>query len=450
MAVLLVLPAALRLTATRQAEAVPHWLDDAFGGNRPSQARTAADLLAVAVLALAVLSTIFLPATRFGERQLPSSPPALLDTPDARGAIHILAAAKDVPELVDKLSALPEVGAIRTATQFLPPDSGAKVAALRRLAAFTPFELARRPAPDETMLRDSIADLQEQLAAITQASASSDELRAAANRLRRAIELFAAPQPPMREAITGLEAALFGGLGGVAARVQELAVLQPPSVSDLDPQLLRRFVSPDGLWRIEVMPRSGIGELSFAAALRQTVPQAAGEPVVALMRNEMIQHEAYLAVATALVAAAMLVLAALRSVRGLIMTVAPAAAFITLAAAVTVLLGISLNAAMLAGISAAIAVLMACSMLLARRFAAAGAPVKPAALPLRAAVLAPVTLAFAAAPLMISSRPAVAELGAALTLLMIIAAFLVAVLVPAMARWLSALTEPEVAKRRSV
>jgi hypothetical protein len=110
----------------------------------------------------------------------------------------------------------------------------------------------------------------------------------------------------------------------------------------------------------------------------------------------MIHHETYLALAAALVAAAVLALAALRSIRGLVMSVAPAAAFITLAAAITVMLGISLNAAMLAGISAAIAVLMACSMLVARRFAAAGAPVKPAALPMRAVVLAPLTLAFAA------------------------------------------------------
>jgi hypothetical protein len=448
LAVLLVLPAALRLTATRQAETVPHWLDDGVGDSGGPQARTAADLVAVAVLAVAVFSAIFLPAMRFGERQLPSSPPPLLETPDSRGAVHILAPAGDVPELVNKLSDLPEVGAIRTAAQFLPPDAEAKVAVLRRLAAFTPFEPAPRSPPDNAVLRESFADLQEQLASIAQAPASSDELRAAATRLRRALELFAAPQPPTRETVASLEAALFGGLGDVSQLAQGLAALKPPAVSDLDPQLLRRFVSPDGIWRIEVLPRGGIGELSFAAALRRAVPQAAGEPVVALVRNEMIHHETYLAIAAALVAAAVLALAALRSLRGLIITVAPAAAFITLSAAVTVLLGISLNAAMLAGISAAMAVLMACSMLLARRFATAGAPVKPAALPLRAALLAPVTLAFAAAPLMISSRPAVAELGAALTLIMMIVAVLAALLVPAMARWLAALAEPAVSTPR--
>ena len=162
----------------------------------------------------------------------------------------------------------------------------------------------------------------------------------------------------------------------------------------------------------------------------------------------MIHHEAILAFATLLVAASILVLAALRSLRGLVLSIAPAIAFMTLTAAVTVMLEISINAAMLAGISAAVAVLVACSMLVARRLAASGAAVSAHTLPLRAVLLPPLTLAGAAAPLVISSRPAVAELGAALAMLMLISAMLVLLLVPVMARWLDALTEPRPAARR--
>ena len=122
-------------------------------------------------------------------------------------------------------------------------------------------------------------------------------------------------------------------------------------------------------------------------------------------------------------------------------TAAPAGAFITLTAAVTVLLGISLNAAMLAGISAAIAVLIACSMLVAVRLRGSGA-VPAQVLPLRAVLLPPITLAGAAAPLVISSRPAVAETGASLAMLFLIVALLIMLLVPALARWLDLLAEP--------
>lgn len=443
LAALLVMPAALRLTAARRAESPPHWPDGAVRNLEHGAARTAWDLLAVAVLALAVFATILLPSMRFGERQPPLSPPLLLETPDARRAVHILAPAGNVPELVARLSELPEVGAIRTATQFLPPNTAPKVAELRRLAAFTPFEVARRSPADDVTLGESFADLQQQLATIAEAPASSGELREAATRLRRAFALFASAQPLNYQSAASLEVSLFGSLVEISQTAQRLAVLGPPTVAGLDPQLLRRFVSPDGIWRIEVLPRNGLGETSFAAALHRAVPQAAGEPIVTLVRNEAMPRRTYLAAATALIAAAMLVLAAMRSIRCLIVVLAPAAAFVPLAGAATVFLGISLSAAMLAGISSAIAVLMACSMLLARRFAAVGALVKSAVLPLRAALLAPATLAFVAAPFMISSRPAVAGLGAALALLMLIAALLVVILVPAMTRWLDSPAKPE-------
>ena len=251
-----------------------------------------------------------------------------------------------------------------------------------------------------------------------------------------------APGPPDVDRVAALEKSLFGGLGAVAALAQREAAAQPPTVNDLAPQLLRRFVAQDGTWRIEVMPRSGTGELSFAAALRRAVPQSAGEPVVSLVRNEMIHHEAILALGTALLAAAAVVLVALRSLRGLVLSVAPAAAFITLTASVTVMLNISLNAAMLAGISAAVAVLFSCSMLVAVRLRGAGASMQAHILPLRAVLLPPITLAGAAAPLVISSRPSVAELGASLAMLFLIVALLILLLVPALARWLDLLAEP--------
>ncbi|MCA3559720.1 MAG: hypothetical protein IOC82_01660 [Aestuariivirga sp.] len=441
-AALTVLPAALMLTAPRRAEEPLHWLDEAMGKGRSPTARGALDVAAMVLLAAAVFSAVFLPAMRFGERQLPSAPPPLLETPDARGAVHILSPESGVKEIVTRLTALPEVGAIRTAQQFLPPDVAGKIVELRRLVPLTAFRPDFQPPAGDVSLQLEFAGLQSQLTSIAAAAASAPQLRSAALRLRRALELFVAPEPPDAQRVAGLEKSLFGGLGAVSALAQRLAIMAPPSVGDLEPQLLRRFVAADGTWRIEVMPRSGSGELSFAAALRRAVPQAAGEPVVSLVRNEMMHHEAILALATALLAAAALVLIALRSLRGVLLSMAPAAAFITLTAGVTAMLGISLNAAMLSGISAAIALLIACSMLVAVRLRGGGAYPQAHILPLRAVLLPPITLAGAASPLLISSRPAVAELGASLAMLFLIVALLIALLVPAFARWLDLLAEP--------
>lgn len=437
------LPAALSLFAARQTAEQPNWMDEALGGTASPHARNALDALAMLVLAAAIFCAAFLPAVRFGERQLPSSPPPLLETPDARGAIHILVPEQGVAEVVSQLAGLPEVGAIRTAAQFLPPEAPAKSAELSRLSTLTPLAPAFRSAPGEEQLRESFADLEEQLTAIAVGSATSPALKDAALRLRRAVTLFVAAEPPTAARVAELDRALFGGLGQLSATAERLAQLVVPGVKDLDPRLLRRFVSEEGTWRIEVMPRNGTGELSFAAALRRTLPAAAGEPLVSLARNEIIHHETVLALGMALVAGALLVLASLRNVSAWVLSLVPAAAFVTLTAAVTVTLDISLNAAMLAGSSAAVAVLIASSMKVASQFAGDTSTPSAFAPSLRAALLPPLALAAAVAPLGLSSRPSVSEVGIGLSMLLLLAALLSVLLVPALARWLETLTRRE-------
>ena len=433
------LPAALSLLAAPRPEEEPNWLDDVLSREASPSLRSGLDAAAMVVLAAAIFCAAFLPAIRFGERQLPSAP-ALIQTPDARGAIHILVAQTGVPDLADKLAGLPEVGAFRTATQFLPPEAPEKIAQLRRLSALTPFAPAFRPPADAAQLANVFQDLDEQLTAIAVGPVTSPALKEAVLRLRRAVTLFAAPEPPTPARVASLEQALFGGLGELSARLEQLARLEVPGVSSLDPRLLRRFVSEQGIWRVEVMPKTGGSELSFAATLRAAVPQAAGEPLISLARNEIIHHETLLALCTALVLAAFLLLAALRNVTGWMLSLAPAATFITLTAALTVTFNVSLNAAMLAGLSAALALLIASSMTVAGQFTGVGNQAGSFGQSIRAALLPPLALAVAVAPLSLSSRPAVAEVGSALAMLLLMAALLSVLLVPAIARWLESLT----------
>ena len=434
------LPAVLALLDRGKSPAEPHWLDEALVGQRSHHLHNALDIVAMIVLAGAIFSAAFLPAVRFGERQLPSRPGPFLDTPDARGAIHVLARPEAVAPLVGEISKLSEVGAIRTIAQFLPADAGRKAAELRRLESFTPFSPAPRQPAEEYVVRTSFAELDRQLSAIAINPSASPALRGAASRLRSAVDLFVTPEPPTPARVKALEIALFSGLGELSRSAERLSRLQEPRIEALDPQLLRRFVSPEGLWRIEVMPRTDTGILSFAAALRRAVPGAAGEPLPALARNEIIHHETLLALAGAFAAAAVLVMAVLRSLTGWLVSLTPVAAFVTLTAASAVVLDIGLNAAILAGASAVAAVLIASAMTMAEPRTggvAGGAGRDPSAI--RAALLPPLALAGAVAPLAISSRPAVAELGALMSLLFLMAAALCIVLVPALSRWLRAL-----------
>ena len=273
---LTLLPACLTLFARKPESGQAHWLDDALGDAASYHTRNAIDVVAMVVLAAAVFSIAFLPGMRFGERQTPSSPGALLETPDARGAVHIIVPQTEVAGLVERLMRLPEVGAIRTAEQFLPPDAAPKVAELHRLEAMAPFEPAPREPAEEDTLPQRFIELERELTAIASGPATSPELRDAALRLRRAVNLFANPQQPTPGRVEALEQALFGSLGTLSLTAQRLARLRQPGVEDLDPQLLRRFVSGEGNWRVEVMPRTGTGTLSFAAAMRRAVPAAVG------------------------------------------------------------------------------------------------------------------------------------------------------------------------------
>jgi hypothetical protein len=167
---------------------------------------------------------------------------------------------------------------------------------------------------------------------------------------------------------------------------------------------------------------------------------ASGEPIAALARNEIIHHETLLALAAALVAVSVLTLAALRNPASWVASIVPVASFITLTAALTSALDLVVNSAMLAAVSTAAALLTGSAIILAGQLtgvtrAGAGG----AGSTIRAAMLPPIVLASAVAPLAISTRPPVAELGVLMALMLAIAAALCTILTPAVIRWIGRL-----------
>jgi hypothetical protein len=433
------LPAVIALFDRADPPADPHWFDEALSGGTSNHARNAFDILAMIVLAAAVFSAVFLPAVRFGERHVSSHAGPLLETPDARGAVHLVVPEGAVRDVVSELARLPDVGAIRTIGQFMPADVEEKIRELRRLDGFAPVEPPPGTPPDGETVRNSFAELERQLTAIATGPAASAGLRDAALRLRRAVSLYADAAPPTADRVLGLQQLLFAGLSNLSRLAARLATVDPPRLEDLEPALLRRFVSPDGLWRIEVMPKPGTGFLTFGASMRRAFPAAAGEPVAALARNEIIHHETLLALATAAVVTAILMLAALRNLPGWVVSQVPVAAFVTLTAAVAMQLEISFNTAMLAAASAVTALLACSSMIAAQHLMNAPPGGLPQGVAIRTALLPLAVLAGAVAPLALSTRPAVAELGGILAVMLVMAAALCLLLVPAVARWLKAL-----------
>lgn len=428
-------PAALAAFDRDRSTVDPHWVDSALTRPPSSHLTNAMQVAAMLVIAAGVFSIVFLPGVRFGERLAVHQPPLQLDTPDARGAIHLLSPpGQPARDLIEQLSGLPEIGAIRTVEQFLPLAVDRKLELLRQLEGQIPGLQTPRPPADETELAATIATLETGLTQISGHSATDPELREAAHRLRRAISLFANPDLPSAGRVLALEDALFAGLNRVSGIAGQLASLPAPQLADLDPALRRRFISNDGLWRIEVMPKSETGALSFAAALRKVAPMAAGEPVTALSRNEIAHRETGLAFAAALTGAVLLAVAMLRDLFRWLTILPPVAFFFTLSAAAVSGLGIALNTAMLAALSL-IAALSVCSaiILAERNDTSSGYPGSSA---LRAGLLPLLVVGAAVAPLAISGQQPIAAFGTVAALFTAIAAAVNALLIPVLGGWL--------------
>lgn len=436
-AALTLVPAALA-AFDRDDDAIgPHWIDAAIA--RPISV-TESNVLqfgGMILFAAGLFCAVFLPSTKFGERLTAFVPPPELQTPDARGAVHVLTPpGEPARKMVAALSSLPEVGAIRWAELLLPPDMDQKVQVLRQLkdhlpTAPQPREDVNSPEPAETL-----AQLDSGLQQIAGGPATDATLRDAAQRLRRAFAQLGQSKQPSPGRFEALEDSLFTGMAPMAQAAAALSDLKPPTLDDLDPLLRNRFISPGGVWRIEVMPKSGVGSVSFAAAVRKVAPDAAGEPMLALSRNEVMHHETGIAFAMALAAALALAFAALRDLTRWLLAVPAMVLFFTFAAAAVAIMNLALSSAMLAALSCAAAVASACAVLMAER-ARLGNP--PAADPrdtsFRTVLLPLLVLTGAVAPLMLSGNRPVADYGVSATLFLIIAGGLCLVLIPSLSQW---------------
>lgn len=431
-------PAALAAFDSDDVPVEKHWLDVAVSAAETTHGRNALQVAGMLVFAAGVFCAVFLPGIRLGERLAPIEPPPLLDTPDSRGAVHILSAPGEAARsVVDGLSRIPEVGAIRWIEQFLPLDADIKITTLRQLEGLLPGLPSPRPPVEQPDISVLFADLEIGLRQIADSAAADGELREAAHRLRRAVSLFGNPELPSQGRVLALEDALFSGLAGLSQTAEQLAKLQVPRLEDLDPALRRRFVTDEGLWRIEVMPKAGVGTLSFAAAIRKVAPDAAGEPVLSLSRNEIMHREAGLAFAGAVTASVVLAFAALRQPLPWLLILPAAAFFFTLASGMAAVMGLALNSAMLAAVSTLAALSVSSAVVIAGWARITSAPSHGAQdSTIRAAILPVLVLAGTVMPLAISTNQPVAELGLMMTAFLIMVAALNAVIVPAMATWL--------------
>ncbi len=415
-----------------------HWLDRAVAKPLGPNLRNGRQILVLFAVAASVFCGVFVPGLRFGDDSRLTMRSAPLDTPAAQDAVHFLAEAGDpARRAVEGLARLPQTGAIRWVEQFLPTGFVPKLQHLRALDGFLAGLPASRDLPADATIVATFTALEAGLRRISGDPAAAADLREASHRLRRALSLYTGSEAPAPERVKSLETALFSGLENLSRMAAQLASLPPPALADLDQALRQRFVAAEGVWRIEVLAKPGVRRLAFAGAMRKFMPQAAGAPVVALARSEIMHHETAIAVAIAFVAAAIAVLLYLRDIWEWIISLTPVLFAISLSAAVAAATGQIVVPSALAAAVTAMALCLSMSIILVlwgRR------PRKPENdISIRAAVLPPLAYLGVTAPLMMSVSPAIAAFGNASVLFIAAAIAVNLIFVPQALVWVEAL-----------
>jgi len=232
----------------------------------------------------------------------------------------------DAQAMAQRLEQLPEVDHAITLATFVPDLQQEKLgliddAALLLDPVLHPDRIASPPTDSETAaaMASAAQSLEHFAVAHPDLTAST-----AAARLARAVRTLAQAEPALRERA---KAMLVPGLGTALNQLRAAMQARPVTVADLPDDLVLDWVARDGRARIEVFPRGETNDNAtlerFVAAVRQLAPEATGAPVSIQESSRTIVRAFAEAGALALFAIILLLAFALRSVRDILLALAP-------------------------------------------------------------------------------------------------------------------------------
>ena len=248
-------------------------------------------------------------------------------------------------QLADRLGKLKEVSQVLTLSTFIPADQPAKLAAISDAdvlldPTLNPFSTQPAPADGDVVasLRKTAADLD------TAASASKGPPAADARRLAGALQKLAGGTPALRQRAADV---VIPPLNTLLGQLRALLQAQPITRASLPPDLVRDWVAPDGRARVSVFPSGDSNSnpvlARFSKAVRSVAPDATGTPVTIQEAGRTIYTAFLQAGALSFVVIVALLLAVLRSLRDVALTLAPILFTGLLTLATCVVIGQPLN-----------------------------------------------------------------------------------------------------------
>ena len=310
-----------------------------------------------------------------------------------------------------RLAALPEVSRTVTLQSFVPEGQPEKLALIRAAAQRLAPALgaSAAPPPSDEELRQALAATAPALRQV--AAAAAGPASQVALRLADALDRLQQAAPDVRAAAA---TAIVLPLGVMLDRIRALLQAGPVTRESLPADIVSDWITKDGRARIQVFPRPELetddGLWRFARAVQAVAPDATGVPISIRAAGDSVVAAFLQAGAWSFVAITLILVAALRRVRDVVLTMVPVLLSGLLTFATSAVLDLPLNFANIIALPLLFGVGVAFNIYFVMAWRAGEtAPLQSSLM--RAVVFSALTTATAFGALWLSSHPGTASMG---------------------------------------
>jgi uncharacterized protein len=246
---------------------------------------------------------------------------------------------------VEKLAKLPEVASVKTVEAFIPGDQEPKLAAIRQLANV--LNPALRPDPNKKPPTDAdnVAALKGVADGLKQSAGTQTGRGAvAAKRLAEDLTKLAGGDEALR---ARAHAAMIPTLNTALDELRGYLQAQPVTLETLPPEIAREWVTQDGRFRVEIVPKGDPNDnetlRKFARAVQEVEPNAIGGPISILEFGRTVIRAFFEAGFWALASITLLLWIVLRRFGDVLLTLIPLIMAGVVTMELMVILGMKLN-----------------------------------------------------------------------------------------------------------
>lgn len=341
----------------------------------------------------------------------------------------LASSADDAAAIAARFKDVPGVANAVTITDLIPADQADKLFQLDIAAPSIEHAVSGEPTEFTTRAEgEEFSRLREHLAGQP----------GAAGRLADALAAYQASRTPASDA--ALTGDLFASFPMLIDRLEAMLSADEITVDTLPSELRTRYLSPESIYRVEVLPDHDLDTPAkikeFAATVQQVAPDAAGGPIQFAAAGATIARAVMIATALSAVATSVLAWAATRRVSDTIAILLPLAIAGLITAAASVLLDMPFNYANVIVLPLMLGLGVDSGVHIALRERRAPGAVFATATP-RAVLFSALTTIAAFGTLALSDHRGTASMGVLLSVAIIAAVGSVLGLTPAIIRWRS-------------